>query len=29
MRNSFAKELGSPWFIPALLCLLVLVAFVV
>ena len=29
MRNSFAKELGSPWFVPALLCLLVLVAFVV
>src|SRR5690606_38828641 len=29
MRNPFAKDLGSPWFIPALLCLLVLVAFVV
>lgn len=29
MRTTFMKDMGSPWFIPGLLCLLVLVAFVV
>lgn len=29
MRKILSTELGSPWFVPAVLCLLVLVAFVV